>query len=390
MQGWKSAPYVQEDPILGLTKVYIQDPRPGKMSLLAGILRREGQIWLFDSVRQAQSKALAQQTNKGYLPIEGHSSFVQELEKQVGIPQGYCYGMQSIGGTGALHLSAGLLHAMGLEGIYISDPTWPNHRRIFEQAGIKVMTYRYPFNDPSAENQLITELQEGSSRGIILHGCCHNPTGIDLTSETFSKILEVILKQNHCLIIDLAYHGLKKNLHEDANLVHMAIEKGVNLLLCYSCAKNFTLYGERAGVLWMHWNENNLQKSAQNYLSHLARATYSTPPLNGALIVQYLLQDVHLTTLWKKELEEARSHIQLKREKLVLAFREIGLEHIANGISWQSGLFAYFPLSHQAVEALRENRAIYLPKEGRINVTSLEENQLPILMQALQEVWEKT
>lgn len=384
MNRWNLPPHVEADPILGLAKVAKKDTRTHKMDLLAGVLREPAGILFLKSVASAQIQVLQAQRNKGYLPIEGSEGFVKELANLLwpALLEGVA-GMQTIGGTGALHLAAGALRGMGCEIINLPTPSWPNHPRIFKHMGFQVSSYQYLDENGKVDCSWIEALKDRARQAWLVHGCCHNPSGLDLSPSQWQSLFELAGQRGHIIVIDMAYHGLKESIEKDAFPLQLAMQSKAQIFATYSCAKNFTLYAERVGALFFKLYDDEAQQRCSQYLTHLARASYSNPPLHGAAIVEWVLKNQSLRQAWLQELENARQALKLKRAELTLCFEQHELFNIASRISQQSGLFGYFNLSPAACQRLREEEAIYLPDEGRVNLSAIHSAQMPRLVQAL-------
>jgi aspartate/tyrosine/aromatic aminotransferase len=386
MTNWHQPREVELDPILSLAKVFKDDPRPHKMDLLAGVLRQSDKIWLFNSVKLAQKVMLKEQIHKGYLPIEGFSSFTQSIAHLIWQTKQTSVGsLQTIGSTGALALCGRLLNELGCRTILIPTPSWPNHKKIFELSGLEIQNYAHLDNENDVCTKWMEELTRFKRQSVLVHACCHNPSGQDISRLDSDHLIDICKQQDHILIIDMAYQGLKNSLQEDSYLAQECLKKNVNFILCYSCAKNFTVYGERAGAFYINLFDKQLQENCMKYLVFLARSLYSNPPLHGSYVINYLLKDTKLFDLWQDELQQARLVLDYQRKALGNALISYGLTNLATMIAKQSGLFAYFPLSKKACDSLRINHAIYLPNEGRINLSALEPHKLEAFINSLKD-----
>jgi aromatic-amino-acid transaminase len=383
-------PIVQKDSILGLAETFKEDMRVEKIDLLAGILKKKGKVSLFDSVKQSQKLYLESQAHKNYLPIVGEVEFLHSLkaliwsEKNNRSPS---IQIQTLGATGALYLSAKLAMGMGYQTVILSSPSWPNHARLFKEAGMNIQRYDHSFKKAFTS---LKEVLEKSQKPVLvlLQPLCHNPTGHDFSFEEISEIFDICEKKRHLIHFDVPYLGLKQSFEKDAQFIRDLTACAKNWLLSYSCAKNMTLYGERLGALYGSFTASSFKGQfdldrIESYLVHLARSIYSNPPLNGSGIASLLFKSPSLKCLWLKELEEARLDLQEKRTLLGSFFQKYGFIAWTEEISFQSGMFGYFPLSIEKATLIQKEYAIYLPLEGRVNLSSLDPLSCKRLMESL-------
>lgn len=375
---------VIKDPILGLIQVFKEDARREKIDLLAGVLKKQGAVTFLDSVKRAQSLFLEGQKEKNYLPMRGNAqacSLIGSLIWKKAPP----LSIQSLGGTGALSLACQLALAMGYRKALISEPSWPNHSRIVQQAGLVRLGYTHLEN--RAFSSLVEVLKSQSEPVVLLlQPFCHNPTGVDFTFEECQELFSICEKNRHLVLFDVAYMGFKWGLEEDGAYLDKLTNHCSNWLLSFSCSKNMTLYAERVGVLFGRLFEHIELSSVQDYLSHLARASYSNPPLHGIGVAQTLLSHDELKSFWIKELKQEYRGLQEQRNLLSQSFKKAGFHQWASSIENQSGLFGYFPLSCEKADLLKEASALYLPLEGRVNLTSLSPVICEKLIEGLQLV----
>lgn len=362
----------QPDGLLALIGAYRADERPNKLDLGVGVYRDQlGQTPVFRAVKAAERFLADEQPTKAYLGPEGDIGFLECLRPIVfGVqPSAEVYGVQTPGGTGALRLAAELL-AAGRKGarLFMGDPTWPNHPQIFESAGLQIVRYSY-FDALSQTVRFDTVMQTlataSAGDAILLQACCHNPTGADFSTDQWEAVANLIDTRRITPIIDLAYQGLGSGLNNDAAGMRRVLEAAPEALVAYSCDKNFGLYRERTGALFVFArNPANLANAASNILA-LARANWSMPPDHGAAIVRVILEDARLTELWTAELETMRR--RLVDVRTALANHAPSLTAVGR----QYGLFAYLSLTPDEVTELREKHAVYCAASGRINLAGL-------------------
>lgn len=362
------------DALLALIGLFRNDPRPDKIDLGVGVYRdASGNTPVMRAVKKAERILVEEQPTKSYLAPEGDARFTDLLARIVfGATHELgdrLVGVQTPGGTGALRMAAELIaRANGKATVWIGNPTWPNHVPIFEAAGLRVRMH--PFFDIASQairfEAMLDALQAAEPGDILLlHGCCHNPTGAGFDIAQWEMLAKFAKNRGLLPIIDLAYQGLGEGLDADAYGTRLFIERLPNLLVAYSCDKNFGLYRERTGALWAKAdNAANASRVRANMLS-LARANWSMPPDHGAAIVRTILEHAELLTDWRDELEEMRRRIAQLRQ--VLADTDPRLGSLAS----QSGMFSSLQVSRQCVVQLREEHGIYMADSGRINIAGL-------------------
>ncbi|MEX3982176.1 amino acid aminotransferase [Paraburkholderia sp. EG287A] len=384
------------DPILGLMEKYALDPREQKVNLGVGIYYDEaGRIPVLPSVREAASRVFETNAPTSYLPIEGDSVYrshvaallfgtqVESLSDSLAV-------VQSIGGSGALKVGADFLkHHFPSSAVYVTDPTWDNHVGIFEGAGFAVGRYRYyDAQSKGLDYQGMTaDLRNLKPRDIVLlHPCCHNPTGVDPTREQWTQILDIIEERNLIPFVDIAYQGFAATLEDDAYVVRDLSRRRLNFLVSSSFSKIFSLYGERCGALTIHCANSAQTSNVLGQLKFTIRRNYSSPPTQGMRLISTVLSDSGLHKQWTDELEEMRTRIVTMREKLhaslVEAIPERGFEHIVK----QRGMFAYTGLSPQEVAALQTDFGVYAVSTGRICIAGLNESNVEYVAHAFAKV----
>jgi aspartate/tyrosine/aromatic aminotransferase len=384
-----------DDPILGLTTAFRKDTRSNKVNLGVGAYRTaSGEPFVLSSVQEAERQLFEAKLNKEYLPIDGDGAFVQATHGLIfGSLAGRLplFGAQALGGTGALRIGAEYLALGGVRTIYLSTPTWANHKNIFSRGGLKVESY--PYYDPLTHTvnfpamlQAIQAMPAGSA--ILLHGCCHNPTGMDLTQEQWHALSDALLAQGVIPFFDLAYQGFGEGLDADAYPIRYFAEKGHELIVAYSFAKNFGLYGERVGFITFVAKDAAAAERVGRQVRPVIRANYSSPPLHGERIVTTILQSESLTADWHRELETMRLRVIEMRKALAAGLCAKGLSADSyHTLLSQRGLFSYGFLTHDQVQHLRQEFAIYCPDDGRINVAGLNPKNVGYVIDAIESVY---
>jgi len=389
-------PRVPGDPILGLIDAYAADPNPNKFDLGVGVYKDAlGLTPILRSVKLAEQRLVDQQTTKTYIGGHGEPRFgtlISELvlgkdslllaSKRVGATQ-------SPGGTGALRLCADFIaDCLPGRGIWLSDPTWPIHETIFAKAGLMVSHYPYVGSDNrlNVEAMLATLNQVPRGDVVLLHACCHNPTGFDLSHDDWRQVLDIVRSRDLLPLIDFAYQGFGDGLEQDAWAVRLFAEALPELLITSSCSKNFGLYRERTGALLVCASTADKLLDVRSQLSSIARNLWSNPPDHGAAIVAEILGDPELKSLWADEVEEMRARIAQLRAGLVEALTPLGLGERFAHIGVQRGMFSYTGLNDDQVARLRHEHSVYLVSAGRANIAGIDASRLDLLAQAIAAV----
>ncbi|HDY6013270.1 TPA: aspartate/tyrosine/aromatic aminotransferase [Pseudomonas aeruginosa] len=387
---------VPGDPILGLLDAYRNDPRADKLDLGVGVYKdAQGLTPILRSVKLAEQRLVEQETTKSYVGGHGDALFAARLaELALGaasplLLEQRADATQTPGGTGALRLAGDFIaHCLPGRGIWLSDPTWPIHETLFAAAGLKVSHYPYV----SADNRLDVEAMlaglERIPQGdvVLLHACCHNPTGFDLSHDDWRRVLDVVRRRELLPLIDFAYQSFGDGLEEDAWAVRLFAGELPEVLITSSCSKNFGLYRDRVGALIVCAQNAEKLTDLRSQLAFLARNLWSTPPAHGAEVVAAILGDSELKGLWQEEVEGMRSRIASLRIGLVEALAPHGLAERFAHVGAQRGMFSYTGLSPQQVARLRDEHAVYLVSSGRANVAGLDARRLDRLAQAIAQV----
>lgn len=362
------------DAILAIITQHRADPRDNKIDLGVGVYRDSaGATPVMAAVKAAEARLLQDQTTKSYIGPDGDREYVAALAELVFSPDVAAdprlIGLQTPGGGGALRLAGELLaRARPNAKIWMSTPTWPNHPQIFSQAGLTLATYRFVDQsrqaiDFSAMMNDLTGAEPGDV--VLLHACCHNPTGMELSMAQWEELGRLCVDRRLIPLVDLAYQGLGRGLGEDAAGLNLLMSVVPDIVVAYSCDKNFALYRERVGALWVRAGDIDAARLARENLLALARANWSMPPDHGAAVVRIVLQSADLRQIWLSELQDMRSRLSALRTALGQAHP--ALAAIAN----QTGLFALLPLKPASIAALREEHGIYICMDGRINIAGL-------------------
>jgi aromatic-amino-acid transaminase len=374
------------DALLALTGQYRTDPRPERLDLGVGVYRDDtGNTPIMGAVKQAELILHRDQLTKSYLAPEGDPRFVSLVASVVFgnmlANDPYLMGVQTPGGTGALRMAGDLIKRGNPDAtIWIGDPSWANHVPIFRASGLKIA--KHPFFKQSTQTLEFDAMLDALAStapgdALLLHGCCHNPTGASLSIDQWHILVEHMNKRGVLPIVDLAYQGLGSGLDEDAFGARLCLGSLPDVLIAYSCDKNFGLYRERVGALWAKGrNVKSAEILRMNMLS-LARSNYSMPPDHGAALVRIILTDAQLRAAWETELVCMRLRIRSLRTALVLSDDQ--LEPLAT----QSGMFSLLPIEQKAVAALRADHGIYLAYPGRINIAGLQIQQIGSFVSAV-------
>lgn len=385
------------DPILGLTEAFKQDPNSDKINLSVGVYQdATGQTPVLETVKEAERRLLQSEKTKSYMPISGdpvYGGLVQKLvlgENHPAVGSGRAVTVHCPGGTGALRVAGDYLHKLHPgASIWLSDPTWANHPQIFTHAGLQVKTYAYR---DAATNGLNFDAMMESLRRIppgdvvLLHGGCHNPTGIDPTLSQWRQIGEVLAERGILPFVDFAYQGFADGIEEDAAGVRALCGKVEEVLISSSFSKNFALYRERTGALTIVARTPEHAANVLSQVKVVIRANYSNPPAHGGLIVTTVLQDPDLRAKWIAEVNAMRDRINGMRRLFVETLKAKGVKRDFSFITQQRGMFSFSGLTKAQVEELRAKYAIYIVGSGRINVAGMTEANMDRLCEAVKAV----
>ncbi|MDO4715947.1 MAG: amino acid aminotransferase [Propionibacteriaceae bacterium] len=394
MSLFADVPLAPADPILGLTEAFNADPRPGKVNLGVGVyLDEDGKLPLLECVRAAE--ASLGEKPWAYLPIDGLASYnsaVRDLifgADSAVVAEGRVVTVQSLGGTGALKIGAGLLAWMRPEAkVLISDPSWENHRALFSRAGFEVGSYRY--YDPASRgldlDGMLSDLRAAEPGTIVvLHACCHNPTGCDPTPQQWDQIIEVVVQRGLVAFLDMAYQGFGLGLSQDSAAVAKFAAAGCPVLVSSSFSKTFSLYGERIGSLSVVTASADEAKRLLSQIKIVIRTTYSNPPTHGAALVAHVITTPGLRTGWETELGQMRERINGLRAQLDAGLRSAGITDMGF-IAAQQGMFSYSGLTRDQMLRLRTEHGVYGLDSGRICVAALNAQNLDQVVNAIAAV----
>jgi aromatic-amino-acid transaminase len=385
------------DPILALVEVFQADPRPEKVNLSIGIyFDEQGRIPVMEAVKRAEAKVVALGGAKPYLPIEGAANFrtaVQALlfgAQHEAVVSGRVATIQSVGSSGGLKVGADFIKRWFPDsGVWVSDPTWENHRSMFEGAGIAVQTY--PYYDAQTGglrfDDMLAALRALPQRSVVLlHACCHNPTGVDLTPAQWDSLVPVLRERELIAYLDLAYQGFGDGIEADAYAVRALAEAGLCFFVANSFSKSMSVYGERSGALSVVCPDDEQAERVLGQLKFTIRRNYSSPPIHGGQLVAHVLIDPELRPMWERELASMRERILAMRRSLhgVISAKVPGRNF--DYFLTQRGMFSYTGLSPEQVKRLRDEFAVYLVRSGRMCVAGLNEGNVERTAQAMAAV----
>jgi aromatic-amino-acid transaminase len=385
------------DPILGVTEAFVADTNPRKVNLGVGVYTdNEGRIPLLECIRHAESERLKAATPRGYLPIDGLAAYDRAVQEVVfgaeseALQSKRVLTVQSLGGTGGLKIGADFLKRIAPESeVWISDPSWENHRQLFEAAGFTVKSY--PYYDPKSHGLDFAGMMRGlnalpAGAIVVLHACCHNPTGVDLLPEQWASVLEVVKTRGLIPFLDLAYQGFGEGLDADALAARLFAGAVSPVFLSSSFSKSFSLYGERVGAFSLVTQSDEEARRALSQLKRIVRTNYSSPPTHGGQLVATVLGNAQLRSLWERELGAMRDRIKEMRKQLV--------EHVHARVPGadfgfvlkQHGMFSYTGLTREQVLRLREEHSVYAIETGRICVAALNTKNVGYVADAIASV----
>ncbi len=385
------------DAILGLTEAYTADPNPEKVNLGVGVYKdASGKTPVMASVKEAERRILDAQASKSYKPMTGDPNYarlVQELLFEDDSPivaQGRAVTAHTPGGTGALRVAGDYLKRMH-EGatLWLTDPTWANHPAVFAAAGVPTRTYPYydSENHALALGPMLEALKQAPAGDVVLlHGCCHNPTGMDPSPEQWVRIADVLAERGLVPLIDFAYQGLADGVEQDAAGLRAIADRCPEIFIASSFSKNFGLYNERSGALTVVAADAGAADAVISHVKLCIRTNYSNPPAHGGEIVTTVLNDEELHRQWESEVKDIRDRINGMRALLVQTLAEKGVSGDYSFITDQRGMFSLSGLTKPQVEKLRKDYSIYIVGSGRINVAGMTAENMPRLCEAIRAV----
>lgn len=387
-------PALPADPILGLSTAYKADTHPNKIDLGVGVYKDEqGKTPIMSAVAKAQQLLLQQETSKTYITPQGVQGFIDGMlqlllgAQHPALMANRLAAVQAPGGCGALRILAELLKRCNNElTVWVSDPTWANHIPLIGSAGLHIETYPY-FDKATASvrfDEMLACLEQVKQGDVVLlHGCCHNPTGADLTKEQWHKVLEVAQKRGFIPFVDIAYQGFGDGLDEDAYGLRLLAENLPEMIIAASCSKNFGLYRERVGLAVMLTNNSHTRDVVQSQIQAIARGIYSMPPSYGGALVDIILHDEALKTEWMNEVNTMRERMQNLRQLLVDKLAEQGAQRDFSFVTQQKGMFSYLCISPEQVQQVRKEHSVYFVDSSRVNIAGISLSNVDDLANAL-------
>jgi len=385
------------DPILGLTEQFNADPNPNKVNLGVGVYYDEnGKLPLLKCVAQAERQMLEAPKARGYLPIDGIAAYDRAVQGMVfgadnaAVQAGRIATVQALGGTGGLKVGADFLRLLDPRAqVLISDPSWENHRALFTQAGFSVGTY--PYYDAARRGvnfeAMLTGLKAATpGTVVVLHACCHNPTGYDLTPAQWQQVVSVVKAGRLVAFLDMAYQGFGDGITEDGETVRQFLAAGLDFFVATSFSKSFSLYGERVGALSVVCENKDEAARVLSQLKIMIRTNYSNPPTHGAQVVATVLSTPALRALWEEELAGMRDRIKQMRNALAARLKTAGVKQDMQFIALQRGMFSYSGLTQPQMLRLRNEFGIYGTDSGRICVAALNAGNIEAVTQAITKV----
>ncbi|MDR7308443.1 amino acid aminotransferase [Rhodoferax saidenbachensis] len=389
------------DPILGLNEQFNADTNPNKVNLGVGVYFDDnGKLPLLQCVQAAEKTMMDKPTARGYLPIDGIVAYDNAVKGLVfgvdsePVTSGRVATVQAIGGTGGLKIGADFLKKLNPTAkVLISDPSWENHRALFTNAGFEVGTYAY--FDAAAnggkggvnfEGYLASLNAAAAGTVVVLHACCHNPTGYDITPEQWDQVIAVVKAKNLTPFLDMAYQGFGYGISEDGAVIAKFVAAGLNFFVSTSFSKSFSLYGERVGGLSVLCKDKEEAGRVLSQLKIVIRTNYSNPPTHGGAVVAAVLNNPELRALWEKELGEMRVRIKAMRQKLVDGLKAAGVKQDMSFITTQIGMFSYSGLSKDQMVRLRSEFGVYGTDTGRMCVAALNSKNIDYVCQAIAKV----
>lgn len=384
-----------DDPILGLNERFQKDERPEKVNLTVGAyLTDAGVMPLLPTVEEATKRVLARREPHAYIPMSGLPAYNEGVRRLLfGAERAPALSertatVQTIGGTGALYLAALFAkNVLGVKLVVVSDPTWGNHIAIFKLAGLEVATYPY-------YNRTLGGLRFDGMRSalstlpantmVLIHACCHNPTGVDLPKDAWSEVVKIVKERNLVPLLDIAYQGLGDGLDEDGYAPRLFADEGVATLVAASSSKNFALYGQRAGALHVLTRSNEEKRTVESILKSLVRSSYSNPPKFSGAVVAEVLADPELEARWRNEVDEMRERMVLMRRLFAEAGERQGVD--LSFVVGQKGMFSFTGFTKEMMAELREKYAVYGVENGRICVAGLNHGNVEYAAEAFAKV----
>ncbi|XAW88578.1 amino acid aminotransferase [Vibrio sp. CDRSL-10 TSBA] len=385
------------DPILGLTEEFKKDPRTDKINLGVGIYKNEaGETPVLATVKKAEAALLESEKTKSYLTIEGTAEYGLAVQKLLFgadsdiVAQKLAKTAQAPGGTGALRVAGEFIkRQIGDVKVWISNPTWANHHGVFNAAGLETAAYSY-YNAEAKDKDfaaMVADLEQASAGDVVLlHGCCHNPTGIDPTADEWETLAKLVADKGLLPMFDFAYQGFAKGVEDDAAGLRTFAKYNKEILVASSFSKNFGLYNERVGAFTLVAESEEVATTAFSQVKAIIRSIYSNPPAHGAAVVTHILNNAELRQEWEAEVAEMRERIQEMRELFVATLKEKGVTADFSFIERQNGMFSFSGLSKEQVSRLKDEFGIYIVGSGRISVAGMTKSNMQPLCDGIKAV----
>ncbi|MES1938309.1 amino acid aminotransferase [Salinisphaera hydrothermalis] len=393
---FESIERVPGDAILGLIQQFKDDPNPNKVDLGVGVYRDEhGNTPILRAVKDAEKKLIDTEQTKAYIGSHGDPQYGEYILQTVlgadskVLAANRASATQSPGGTGALRLAADfLVSQLPGKAIWLPNPTWPNHLGVFEAARLEIKRYPYVDDNDQFDFDAMLKKLKSIPKGdiVLLHACCHNPTGFDPSQDQWHQILEVVQNRELLPLVDFAYQGFGDGLDEDAYGVRLLADNLDEMVITQSCSKNFGIYRERTGCFIAIAKDEEDMQDVRSQLATTARENYSNPPAHGSAIVATIMGSAELTAAWHRELDEMRDRINDVRQKLVEGLKPHGLADKFAFITDQRGMFSYTGLTEDQVNKLRDEYSIYMVASGRANVAGLNDDNIEYVCKAIADV----
>ena len=385
------------DPILGLNEQFASDPNPAKVNLGVGVYYDDdGKLPLLQCVQEAEKLMMEAPKARGYLPIDGIAAYDKAVQGLVfgadsaAVKAGRIATVQALGGTGGLKLGADFLQRINPGAkVLISDPSWENHRALFESAGFKVENY--PYYDAKTKGVDFTGMLGALNAApagtvVVLHACCHNPTGYDITAEQWSQVVQAVKARGLVAFLDMAYQGFGEGITEDGAVIGQFMGAGLDFFVATSFSKSFSLYGERVGALSVVCESKDEADRVLSQLKRVIRTNYSNPPIHGAQVVAMVLTTPALRTMWEEELAGMRVRIKQMRQALQNKLAAAGVKQDISFITRQKGMFSYSGLNKEQMQRIRGEFGIYGVDSGRICVAALNSKNIDAVVSAIAKV----
>ena len=385
------------DPILGLNEQFAADTNPNKVNLGVGVYFDDnGKLPLLDCVQSAEKAMMDKPTARGYLPIDGIAAYDAAVKSLVfgadsePVTSARVATVQGIGGTGGLKIGADFLKKISPNAkVMISDPSWENHRALFTHAGFQVDSYAYYDAEKRGVNfeGMLASLNAAAAGTIVvLHACCHNPTGYDITAAQWDQVIAAVKAKSLTPYLDMAYQGFGHGIQEDGAVIGKFVSAGLNFLVSTSFSKSFSLYGERVGALSVVCSDKEECGRVLSQLKIVIRTNYSNPPIHGGAVVAAVLANPEWRATWEKELGEMRVRIKAMRQKLVDGLKAAGVKQDMSFITTQIGMFSYSGLNKDQMVRLRSEFGVYGTDTGRMCVAALNSKNIDYVCQAIAKV----